>query len=104
MALLRTLEDPEGRTVEVLRRIGGPPQWFLRRSLATGALYSHLREQDGPTLAEPTIAEMRVRDSINGLPMIAHDYPFESAVSSRADLHQLAVCAGTPDFGQTTFD
>ena len=67
---LGTLKDRDGRSVELFERIEPPPIWWLRWALTAGALYTHLREEDGVEMADTTVASVSVVETDNGLPFV----------------------------------
>lgn len=73
--LLRSLTDLDGREVELIERIEPPPLWWLRWSLSAGALYTHLREEDGVEMADVTVASISIVETSEGLPFILPDPP-----------------------------
>jgi hypothetical protein len=88
---LGTLTDHDGRTVEFHERIEPPTIWLLAWRLSSGALYTHLREEDGPGMADVTVANISVVEAPpGGLPVVLPYPPLEFAASSRAGYHEEA--------------
>lgn len=76
-----TLKDRVGRSVELYERLGQPPQWYLRWLLGAGALYTHLREEDGVDMAEPIVAALDIVEGDSaGTPFLLLNPPLKSAV------------------------
>jgi hypothetical protein len=67
---VRELTDRDGRPVELYERVDTPPLWWLRWPLSRGALYTHLREEDGEKRAETTARNISVKENENGLPTV----------------------------------
>jgi hypothetical protein len=67
---LRPLSDRDGREVELYRRVDDPPLWWLRWPLGAGALYTHLREEDGEQLAEATVKGISLVENNLGVPFL----------------------------------
>jgi len=65
-----TMSDRDGRSIELFERIEPPPIWWLRWPLSAGALYTHLREEDGVEMADVTAASMSVVETDDGLPFV----------------------------------
>jgi hypothetical protein len=85
---VRSLSDPEGRKVELFWRLEPPPMWWLRWTLSNGALYSHLREEDGDEMADATVANLAiVEDPQTGAPFLIPSEPLRF-VSSTAPTYQ----------------
>lgn len=83
-SLLTTLVGKEGRTVELYERLEPPPLWWLRWPLANGAVYTHLREEDGPEMAQIEADALSIiEDAPGGLPYLFADPPLVFAASSR---------------------
>jgi hypothetical protein len=88
---LGTLEGRGGHSVEFHERIESPTMWVLAWRLARGSLYTHLREEDGPSMADVTVANLSiVEDSLSGLPVLLPYPPLVFAASSRAGYHEEA--------------
>jgi hypothetical protein len=91
-SFIRTLIDPQGRVVELYDWRNDPPQWFLRWPLKGGSLWTHLREEDGPDLADSIVGNLDiVEDSSTSAPFLLPNPPLRSAVSSRAGYHESAT-------------
>ncbi|MBK5227975.1 MAG: hypothetical protein JJE05_05655 [Actinobacteria bacterium] len=76
------LEDRDGRTVEVYERPDDPILWWLRWLLPSGAIYTHLREEDGFGFVQPTVAAVSIVLADNGLPFILADPPLKVGAST----------------------
>lgn len=73
---LSTVTDRDGRLVEVFERVGEPQQWYLRWPLFNGALYTHLRREDGVEMAAVTAQSLSVvEDAEGGTPSLLPNPP-----------------------------
>lgn len=82
--LIRTTTDGDGRTVEVFQRDEEPAQWYLRWQLANGALYTHLREEDGVEKAQIVVASLGiVEDGTQAPPFLLPEAPLGHGASAR---------------------
>lgn len=73
----------DGRPVEFYKRPGAPVLWWLRWPLTAGALYTHLREEDGVQMAQPTASAISViEDDATGRPFITFTDPLTYAASA----------------------
>lgn len=79
--LVEHVADRDGRTVEVFRRRTEPPLWRLRWQLAEGALYTHLREEDGIKMAAVTASAVSVAERSGRPPAIIVFPPLEFGAS-----------------------
>jgi hypothetical protein len=89
--VVRTLMDRDGRAVELSARIGSPPQWYLRWQLSNGALYTHLREEDGPDSADFTVNSLGIVEGDDGVPFLLPEPPLKRGVSARPGLQEIAA-------------
>jgi hypothetical protein len=80
--LLDTISDRDGRPVDLFERVGAPPIWRLRWQLSAGALYTHLREEDGVDMARVTVSSVSVIEDDQGLPFVVAYPPLEFGASS----------------------
>lgn len=85
---LRVLYDPNGRPVELYRRIEPPPVWMLRWSLTRGVLATHLREKDGESHADVTVASLAIVEAPNGLPFLLPESPLRFLATSAPGYHE----------------
>jgi hypothetical protein len=88
--VLGTLAGRDGRTVELYERIDPPRQWYLRWVLSAGALYTHLREEDGLGRAETIAASLGIVEN-GGAPFLLADRPLGRGVSSTPGYQELAI-------------
>jgi hypothetical protein len=89
--LLGTLEDSDGRPVEFYWRTDPPALWLLRWQLASGALYTHLRGEDGSDMAETTVKSVSVvEDPETGAPFLLIDDPMVFAASAAPGYQETA--------------
>jgi hypothetical protein len=89
---LRALVDAGGRTVEFYERVDPPQLWWLRWQLSTGALYTHLRSEDGVTMAEKTVGSISVvEDSDTGTPFLLPEAPLSLAASAAPGYQETAM-------------
>lgn len=77
--VLGTLTGREGRTVQLFERLDSPRQWYLRWTLSSGALYTHLREEDGVDRAEPIAAGLGIVEN-GGAPFLLLERPLGRGV------------------------
>lgn len=86
------LTDKDGRTVEVYERLEKPTLWWLRWPLQNGALYTHLREEDGLATANTVVASISVvEDPGGGTPSVLPDPPLRRGASTRAGYQEEAI-------------
>lgn len=91
-SVVDTLIDPAGRSVNLYRWPYDPPQWYLEWSLANGALWTHLREEDGTDMASVTVDALRIIEAPNGsTPVVVVRPPLRLAVSGRPGYQETAV-------------
>lgn len=92
-AIIQTLLDPAGRPVELYRwPHEDPMQWFLRWLLMNGSLWTHLREEDTPALAEVIVVALNVTESAEtASPFLLPNPPLRSGVSSRPGYQEFAT-------------
>jgi hypothetical protein len=88
--VLGTLTGRDGRTVELYERIDPPQQWYLRWDLAAGALYTHLREEDGVARAETIAVSLGIVEN-GGAPFLLPDRPLGRGVSSTPGYQEIAI-------------
>lgn len=86
-----TVTDRDGRLVEVHERIETPPLWWLRWQLSNGALYTHLREEDGSEIAAATAESVSVVETDGAAPFILAYPPLSFAASARPDYAERAL-------------
>ncbi len=81
--LLGLLEDRDGRSVELFERLARPLTWWLRWTLKTGYLMTHIREEDGldrTTLVAGSLSV--VEDDTIGTPFLLPEAPLRSTASA----------------------
>jgi hypothetical protein len=99
--LLGTLADRDARRVELYERTDPPTVWWLRWPLSQGALYSHLREEDGLEMAETVVSNLAiVEQEPNGLPVLLPEHPLSRAVAAAPGYQESAAFSST-DSGVT---
>jgi hypothetical protein len=92
VVFLRALTAKDGHTVELYQRQEPPPVWWLRWSLRNGAIYTHLREQDGAAFADVTVASVSiVEDPSGGTPFVLLSRPLEFGASANPGFQELAI-------------
>jgi hypothetical protein len=77
------LEDRDGRSVELFERLARPLTWWLRWTLKTGYLMTHIREEDGldrTTLVAGGLSV--VEDDTIGTPFLLPEAPLRSTASA----------------------
>ncbi len=89
--LLRTLTDRDGRDVELYERIDTPPLWWLRWHLRAGMLYTHLREEDGESMADVTVKSLSIVESDTGLPVLLAYPPMAVDMVAIRDFEEEAI-------------
>lgn len=98
--LLRTIRGGDGRSVELFKRLTTPPLWWLRWPLPTGAVYTHLREEDGEGYAEVTAAALSIAVAEGtGLPFLTYDKPLAFAASTVPDYQEGAAFFSREEIG-----
>jgi hypothetical protein len=85
-----TLTGRDGRSVEVYERLDPPQQWYLRWILSSGALYTHLREEDGVARAESIAASLGIVEN-GGAPFLLADRPLGRGVSTNPGYQEIAI-------------
>jgi len=85
---LGTIPDGSGRQVEFYQRQNPPLQWYLRWPLIAGALYTHLREEDGPEMGPVTVQSLSVSEADSGVPSIVARSPFSFGASLLPDYQE----------------
>ncbi len=98
--LVRTLQDRDGRLVELYFRLEPPPLWWLRWHLTSGFIYSHLREEDGEGMADVTVKSLSIVESPEATPVLLMDPPLGFAASAVPDYEETAVFS-SPKRGPT---
>lgn len=89
--LLSTLEDSDGRPVDFYWRTDPPALWLLRWQLSNGALYTHLRAEDGSDMAETTVKSISlVEEADAGAPFLVIDDPLKFAASAAPGYQETA--------------
>jgi hypothetical protein len=88
--VLGTLTGREGRTVQLYERLDSPRQWYLRWILSSGALYTHLREEDGVDRAEPIAAGLGIVEN-GGTPFLLLERPLGRGVLNHPGYQELAI-------------
>lgn len=92
--MIGTLPDRDGRIVELYKWPFDPPQWYLRWPLSAGALYTHLRDEDGEEMAEVTVRSLAVEEDLEtSLPFLLPEPPLQLAVLARPGYQELATFA-----------
>jgi hypothetical protein len=90
--VLDSLTDRDGRTVEVYERVDEPPQRYLRWSLANGALYTHVREEDGLDYGEVVAKSLSiVEDPAGGTPTLLPSRPLSRGASAQPGYQELSA-------------
>jgi hypothetical protein len=92
--VLGTLAGRDGRKIELFERIDPPQQWYLRWDLVAGALYTHLREEDGVERAETIAASLGIVEN-GGAPFLLPDRPLGRGVSSTPGYQEIAIFKST---------
>jgi hypothetical protein len=89
------IQGRDGRTVELYERIDRPDAerlWWLRWNLRNGAIYTHLREEDGVNMAEVEAKSLTIVErGPGGTPSLLPDAPLRPAVSLRPGFQELAL-------------
>jgi hypothetical protein len=82
--MLAVLADRDGRTVELYERLDPPRLWWLRWPLSNGAIYAHVREEDGLGRGRLFLEYISVvEDASVPTPFLLADPPLGLAVSAR---------------------
>jgi hypothetical protein len=98
--LLGTMEDRDGRTVELYEQLDPPPQWYLRWILSNGALYTHLREEEGPDRAPLYVESLGIVERDGLPPFLLPESPLGRGVLARPGYQEFALFSSTkgPDW------
>jgi hypothetical protein len=88
---LGTLESGDGRNVELLQRLDPPPIWWLAWTLNTGALYTHLREEDGQGLGQVVVDSISIVEEEAVTPFLLLEPPMTLGISARAGYQERAT-------------
>jgi hypothetical protein len=90
--LLAVLEDGNGHNAEFYVWPWDPPQWYLRWILTLGDLYTHLRDEDGPTMAEATVRALTItEDGTGGTPYLLLQDPLKPGIGARPEYRETAT-------------
>jgi hypothetical protein len=89
--LLRKTTDRDGRTVELYEAVGAPPQWYLRWILSNGALYTHLRDEEGPQRAQTYVASLGIVERKGLPPFLLPERPLRRAVFAQPGYQEFAI-------------
>jgi hypothetical protein len=93
---LGTLEDRDGRSVELFERLVRPLTWWLRWSLKSGYLMTHIREEDGLDRATLVAGSLSVLDDdALGTPFLLPEAPLRSAASATPGYQEFASFRST---------
>lgn len=94
--LLGMLDDRDGRSVELFERLARPLTWWLRWTLKTGYLMTHVREEDGLDRATLVAASLSVVDDDTlGMPFLFPEAPLRSAASAIPGYQEFASFRST---------
>jgi hypothetical protein len=88
--IVEELTDPNGNPVEVLERLAEPPLWYLRWRLRSGSIYTHLREEDGVSMAAVTVSKVEILNA-GDLPFLVLAPYFRADASSRPGYQEYAA-------------
>ncbi len=90
--LLETRTDRDGRVVELHKQADPPPDvWWLRWPLQRGALYTHLREEDGLEYAETVLQSLSIlEDGPDAAVFLLPDPPLRVAVAAQPGFDEAA--------------
>jgi hypothetical protein len=90
--LIGTLTAGDGRAVELYERPERPLLWWLRWPLANGAIYTHLRKEDGLSFSDVTVASVSVvEDQSGGTPFVLLDPPLGFGASTSPGFQERAI-------------
>jgi hypothetical protein len=90
--LVEVFQRPSGGTAELHERFEPPQLWWLRWPLETGALYTHLREEDGLEMAAKTVAQLDIAGTGPGSPpFLIPNPPLRFAASSAPEFQEVAL-------------
>lgn len=92
---LGTLTGTEGRTVELYERDEEPRIWWLRWPLASGAIYAHLREEDGAEMADVVASRLGIVETEFGTPFLLPSAPLEPGVAGVPGYQEFAAFEST---------
>lgn len=81
MKYLTTLDDHDGRAVEVYERAQTPIHWYLLWRLASGVIATHLREEDGKDRAAVVAPNISISED-GPTPLVLPFSPVRSGVSA----------------------
>ena len=91
LKLIDTLTDRDGRVVELYERAEPPRQWYLRWILSNGALYTHLREDEGPERATEHVAKLGIEEREGLPPFLLPESPLANGASARPGYREESV-------------
>ncbi|MEX2440412.1 MAG: hypothetical protein WD739_11150 [Actinomycetota bacterium] len=95
-SFVQELEGTEGRTVELWESNESPLQWWLRWSLANGAIHTHVREYDTMQMAETTAASVTIADrGPTTAPVLLLSPPLAYSVSRAPGYGEVAIFYST---------
>lgn len=103
---LTTLETVSGFPLELWQQKRGPEEerlWELRWVLDNGAIYSHLREEDGIDQASLLASSLEIEISPIGLPMLLPVPPVRRMASFRPGYQEVATFPSSEDDGAIQF-
>jgi hypothetical protein len=90
-ALISSYRDRDGRQVDLFERDGTPAQWYLRWRLARGNLYTHLREEEGPSKAQSYVASLGIVERDDAGPFLLPEAPLSRGVVARPGYEEYAI-------------
>ncbi|MDP9206484.1 MAG: hypothetical protein M3P12_13690 [Gemmatimonadota bacterium] len=86
------LTDRDGRPVELYQRPDPPPFWWIRWQLLNGAIYSHIREEDGVEMAGVTAHSVSiVGESPGETPVVLAEAPLLVGASTQPGYQEVAT-------------
>lgn len=91
LQLVNKLSARDGRVVELYERADPPRQWYLRWILSNGALYTHLREDEGPGLASEPLERLAIEERDGMPPFLLPEPPITIGVSARPGYREECV-------------
>jgi len=90
--LIRSIETPDARDMEVYSRLEEPPEWTLRWQLEGGAMYTHLREEDAAEHADIVAQSVEiVENELGRPPTLILEPPLKRMVSNQPGYHEYVL-------------